>query len=70
MKVKDILTKTVDNYYKIVIEIFDRETDLIINRYYIQPHSCDFTNIPESVANMKVEMIIPFYDRLSICVIK
>lgn len=70
MKIKNILSKIVDNYYKIAIEIFDRETGLIINRYYIRPHSCDFTNIPEDVANMDVEMIIPYYDNLSICVIK
>lgn len=70
MKVKDVLTKIVDNYYNIIIEVFDGKPGLIINRYYIRPHSCDFTNIPEDVANMDVEMIIPYYDNLSICVIK
>lgn len=68
MKVKDILSKIIDNYYQIVIEVFDNETNLIKNRYFIEPHKADASKIPDSVMEMEVGMIIPYYDRLSICV--
>ena len=69
MKVKDILSKIVDNYYKIVVEAFDSETNLIKQRYYIMPHSADRSNIPPDVMENEVGMIIPHFDSLVISVI-
>lgn len=68
MKVKDILSKIVDNYYKIVVEVFDSGTNLIKQRYYIQPHSTDRSNIPPDVMEKEVGMIIPHLDSLVIAV--
>lgn len=66
MKVKDIISRIVDNYYKIVVEVFDGETDLIKERYFIEPHSDG--NIPEDVLNTEVEMIVVHFDSLVISV--
>ena len=68
MKVKDIISKMVDNYYPVVVEVFDRNTHLIKVRYKIEPHSGDFTNIPEDVWDTEVDMVIPYFDSLAICV--
>lgn len=68
MKVKDILSKIVDNYYKIVVEVFDSETNLIKQRYYIQPHSVDRLIPHKDVMEKEVEMIIPHLDSLVISV--
>lgn len=68
MKVKDIISRIVDNYYKIVIETFDSETNLIKDRYVIKPHSFDFTNIPEDVLDTEVGMIVVHFDSLVIAV--
>lgn len=68
MKVGDIISKTVDNYMKIVVEVFDRDTNLIKTRYTIKPHSVNFTNIPEDVLETEVGMIIVHFDSLVISV--
>ena len=68
MKVKDIISNMVDNYLKVVIEVFDHNTNLIKDRYYIEPHSVDFTNIPHRVWNTEVGMIVLYYDSLVISV--
>lgn len=68
MKVKDVISTMVDNYLKIVVEVFDRETHLIKERYYIKPHAVDFTSIPEVVWDTKVGMIVLHYDSLVISV--
>lgn len=68
MKVKDVMSKIVDNYYKIVIEVFDGKTNLIKERYYIHPHSVDYSNIPQDVWEKEVGMIIPYFDSLAISV--
>lgn len=68
MKVKDIIPRMVDNYYKVIVEVFDSETDLIKERYTIKPHSCDFTNIPEEVWESEVGMIVVHFDSLVIAV--
>lgn len=68
MKVKDILSKTVDNYMKIVVEVFDPDTNLIKERYTIEPHHANFTNIPEDVLETEVGMIIVHFDSLVISV--
>lgn len=66
MKVKDILSKIVDNYYKIVVEVFDSETNLIKERYYIQPHSVDRLIPHKDMMEKEVEMIILHLDSLVI----
>lgn len=68
MRVKDILSKTVDNYMKIVVEVFDPDTNLIKTRYTIEPHRVIFTNIPEDVLETEVGMIIVHFDSLVISV--
>lgn len=68
MKVKDIISRTVDNYIKIVVEVFDNNTHLIKERYYIQPHATNFTNIPEKVWETEVGMIVLHFDSLVISV--
>ena len=68
MKVKDILTRIFDNYYKIVIEVFDSESNLIKVRYYIKPHATDHSNIPADVKEKEVGMIITHFDSLVIAV--
>ena len=61
MKVKDIISRIVDNYYKIVIETFDSETNLIKDRYVIKPHSFDFLDT-------EVGIIVVHFDSLVIAV--
>lgn len=68
MKVKDILSKIVDNYYKIVVEVFDSETNLIKERYYIQPHSVDRLITHKDMMEKEVEMIILHLDSLVISI--
>lgn len=68
MKLKDIISRIVDNYYKIVVETFDSETNLIKDRYIIKPHSCDSNNIPEDVLDTEVGMIVVHFDSLVIAV--
>ena len=70
MKLKDVISKIVDNYYPITIEVFDRNTQLIEKRYKIEAHKTIFDNIPDDVKELAVEMIVPYYDSLSICVMK
>ena len=68
MKVKDIISHMVDNYRKVVVEVFDSKTHLIKDRFVIQPHAVDFTNIPESVWESEVGMIVVHFDSLVISV--
>lgn len=70
MKVKDVMSKIVDNFHPITIEVFDRSTQLIEKRYKIEAHKTIFDNIPDDVKELEIEMIIPYYDSLSICVMK
>lgn len=70
MKVKDVISKIVDNYYPVVVEVFDRNTHLIKVKYTIKPHAVDFTNIPEDVWDTEVGMVIPFFDSLVISVLE
>ena len=66
MKVKDIISHMVDNYYKVVVEAFDSDTHLIKERFIIKPHAADYSNIPENIWNSEVEMIVVHYDSLVI----
>lgn len=68
MKVSDIMSRTVDNYLGTIIEVFDNDTHLIKKRYHIPAHSGDYTNIPESVWNAEVGMVIVHFDSLVISV--
>ncbi len=70
MKVKDFISKIVDNYHKIVIEEFDSSTHLIKARYIINPHEIDFTFIPEDIWEMEVGMVVLYCDSLVISVKK
>lgn len=67
MKVNDIVSKILDNYYKIIIEVFDSETNLIKDRFTIKPHSPGHGDLPKDVLGMKVEAIIVHFDSLVIC---
>ena len=68
MKVRDIISKMVDNYYKVIIEVFDHETNLIKERFTIKPHATNFTHIPEKVWETEVGMIVVHFDSLVIAV--
>ena len=68
MKVKDILSHIVDNYYKIVVEVFDNNTHLIKCRYFIKPHSTHSTDIPDNVLDKEIGMIVVHFDSLVISV--
>ena len=67
MKVEEVVHKIADNYYKIVIEVFDRETNLIKERHFIEPHGT-WDKIPKDILEMEIGMITLYYDRLSIAV--
>lgn len=68
MKVKDIFRAMVDNYLKVVVEVFDSETHLIKQRYKIKPHSSDYYIIPEDVWNKEVGMVVVHFDSFMIAV--
>ena len=68
MKVKDILSKTIDNYMKIVVDVFNPYTLRIKKRHIVEPHSSYFGKIPEDVLETEVEMIVLYLDRLVISV--
>lgn len=70
MKVKNIISKVVDNYYPIVVEVFNSDTGLIEERYTMEAHAASSTHIPKNVLEMEVEMVIPFFNTLTICVTK
>ena len=67
MKAKDVLSHIVDNYYKIVVEVFDKDTQLIKDRYYIKPHAVVSANIPSHVLDKEC-MIVVHFDSLVISV--
>lgn len=70
MKVKDIISHIVDNYLKIVVEVFDSKTHLIKERYSIPPHANAFGGIPEDVWEMEVGMLVVHFDCLVISVME
>lgn len=65
MLVKDLISKIVDSYQKIVINEYEgfKHTG---RRWIIEPHSIDFTNIPKDIWNTEIREIVPYYDRISI----
>ena len=68
MKVKDIISRMVDNYLEISIEVCDEKAKLMKEIYYIKPHATSFTNIPEVVWESEVWMTVLYLDRFSIVV--
>lgn len=65
MKVCELISKIVDSYVDIAINEYKR-LEHTGRRYIIEKHSSDFTHIPEDVWNAEVNMIVPYYDRISI----
>jgi hypothetical protein len=65
MKVCDLISKMPDNYVDIAINEYKglKHTG---RRYIIEKHSNDCTHIPEEIWNAEVNMIVPYYDRISI----
>lgn len=68
MKVKDIISKMVDNYLKVSIEVFHPHTLSIKSKYTIEPHSIDYRNIPSDVWDMEVSMMVLYFDSLVVSV--
>lgn len=66
MTVRDILTKMVDSYMDIIVEVFSDVTHLIKEKYYIKPHT--LPDIPDEIMDTKVEMMVLQYTRLCISV--
>ena len=66
MKVKDLISKILDNYQKIKIsEIHGLETG---EEWTIYPHSMNYENIPERIWNKEIYSIVLYYDGLYITV--
>lgn len=65
MKVCELISKIVDSYVDIAINEY-KGFEHTGRRYIIEKHSGDFTHIPEDVWNAEVNMIVPYYDRISI----
>lgn len=65
MKLKDLLSKIVDSYKTIQIDVCKGMEQ---SKEFIYPHKTACTTIPEDILNATVDMIIPYYDRLSIVV--
>ena len=65
MKVCELISKIVDSYVDIAINEY-KGLEHTGRRYIIEKHSSDFTHIPEDVWNAEVNMIVPYYDRISI----
>lgn len=68
MKVEDFISKMVDNYLRIVVEVFDHNTHLIKDRFKIAPHATNYTNIPDSVWQSEIGMIIVHHDSVILSV--
>ena len=70
MKVKDILSKLVENYHEIRIETYNsRFGDGMNVLYKLAPHGIGYQDIPEEIAEKEVDMIGLFLDGLSIVVV-
>ena len=65
MRVCDLISKMVDSYVDIAINEY-KGLDHTGRKYVIEKHSNDYTHIPEDVWNTEVNMIVPYYDRISI----
>jgi hypothetical protein len=65
MKVCELISKMVDSYVDIAINEY-KGFDHTGRRYIIEKHSNDYTGIPEDVWNAEVNMIVPYFDRISI----
>lgn len=65
MKVCDLICKMLDHYVDIAINEY-KGLDHTGRRYIIEKHSNDYTNVPDDIWNAEVDMIVPYYDRISI----
>ena len=65
MLVKDLISKIVDSYQKIVINEYEGFKHSG-RRWIIDLHSIDFTNIPKDIWNTEIRGIVLYYDRISI----
>lgn len=67
MKVKDLISKVLDNYQKIKISEIQR-SEPTGEEWTIYPHSMNYENIPEHIWNKEVYSIALYYDGLYITV--
>lgn len=65
MKVCDLISKIPDSYMEISINFYDHITHKR-ERYIIERHFVDYNNIPNNVWESEIDMIVPFYDKISI----
>lgn len=65
MKVKDFISKLIDNYQKIVISEWDNHKPTGRN-YTIEPHAKNYTNIPEDICGKEIVMVTLYFGMLSL----
>lgn len=65
MKVKDLISKMIDNYMRISISVYKRN-EFTGERYIVGPHATDDRNIPGNIWNKEIRAMVLYYDRLSI----
>lgn len=63
MKVSELMCKILDSYIAINEYKGLKHTG---RRFIIERHSNNYTHIPDDVWNAEVNMIVPYYDRISI----
>lgn len=67
MCVKELLEKIQSSYQKIVIGEYDKGT--LVRKWDIEPHF-PRPDIPEDILGKEVDLITPYYDRISIIVMQ
>ena len=67
MKVKDLISKMIDNYMRISISVYKRN-EFTGERYIVDPHATDYNNIPGNIWNSEIKDMVLYYDRLAIAV--
>jgi hypothetical protein len=70
MTLKEFITMMQDNYTKIRVEVFSKESSLVNERFDIQPHKCNnySVDIPADIKKLKVGAMILYYDSLVVTV--
>lgn len=67
MKVKDLMSRILDNYTRISISVY-KENKFTGEGYIVDPHATDYNNIPGNIWNSEIKDMVLYYDRLVIAV--
>lgn len=65
MTVGELISKIPDSYVELAINEYEG-VEHTGRRWIIEKHSTVYTHVPEEIWNKEVEMIIPYYNRISI----